>query len=447
MRILLTVHQFFPQFAAGTEVLAYSVARELIKRGHVVHVLAGCPDSAKLEDEDRFDEYDIDGIHVYRFHHSYTPMGGQVSMIEIGYDNRLAADYFDRILVKFRPNLVHFFHLDRLGTGLIERAVHAGIPRFMTPTDFWTICPTTQLLLGDGSLCSGPTAHSGNCVKHFVQSTQGRLIGKVAEALPDAGADLLVRLTNNSVLPAYPKQEEVSAIAKRLPVNIFRLNQLDGLIVPNEFMKKFLIRYGVNPDLITESEFGVDVTSIEESDCRSSYVGPLRVGFIGTLAFHKGCHILVEAFNTLPAAGATLKVYGRSAEDQDYESSLQLGAGENESIEFCGTFPNSEIAKVFEGIDVLVVPSLWYENTPLVIYSAQAARCPVVASDLPGLSAAIKHDENGLLFESGCSADLEKKLARLVTEQGLLQRLSANSRTPKSTEVHVDELLAVWNSA
>jgi glycosyltransferase involved in cell wall biosynthesis len=126
---------------------------------------------------------------------------------------------------------------------------------------------------------------------------------------------------------------------------------------------------------------------------------------------------------------------------------LQMRAGGNESIEFCGTFPNSEIAKVFRGIDVLVVPSLWYENTPLVIYSAQAARCPVVASDLPGLSATIKNNENGLLFESGCSVDLEKQLARLVTEEGLLQRLSANSCTPKSTEVHVDELLAVWNSA
>ena len=447
MRILLTVHQFFPKFSAGTEVLAYSVARELMKRGHVVHVLAGYADSAKLKDEDRFDEYDFEGIHVYRFHHAYTPMGGQVSKVEIGYDNRLAADYFDRILVSFRPNLVHFFHLNRLGTGLIERAVHAGIPRFMTPTDFWSICPTSQLLLGDGSLCNGPTAHSGNCVKHFVQSTQGRLIGKIAESLPDAGADVLVRLTSNGGLPAYPMQHEVKAIAKRLPVNISRLNQLNGIIAPNEFMKKFLVRYGVKPDLIAELAFGVDVTSVEGSDCRSMYVGPLRVGFIGTLAFHKGGHILIEAFQQLLAPGAILKLYGCSEEDQDYASSLQVRAGGNESIEFCGTFPNSEIAKVFRGIDVLVVPSLWYENTPLVIYSAQAARCPVVASDLPGLSAVIKNDENGLLFESGCSVDLEKQLARLVTEEGLLQRLSANSCTPKSTELYVDELLAVWNSA
>ena len=76
----------------------------------MVHVLAGYPNDANLADEERFDEYDFEGIHVYRFHHAYTPMGGQVSMIEIGYDNSLAASYFDRILKIFQPNVVHFFH-------------------------------------------------------------------------------------------------------------------------------------------------------------------------------------------------------------------------------------------------------------------------------------------------------------------------------------------------
>jgi glycosyltransferase involved in cell wall biosynthesis len=101
---------------------------------------------------------------------------------------------------------------------------------------------------------------------------------------------------------------------------------------------------------------------------------------------------------------------------------------------------------VFAAIDVLVVPSLWYENTPLVLYSAQAAGCPVVASNMPGLAAVIQHNENGLLFESGCSVDLEKQLTRLITEDGLLRRLSADARIPKSTEIYVDELLTLWQS-
>ena len=137
MKILLTAHQFFPQFSAGTEVLTLSVARELIKRGHIVHIFTGFPSTEKLADEERFDEYDYEDSHVYRFHHSYTPMAGQSSLIELSYNNLLANTYFQQILSTFKPDLVHFFHLNRLGTKLIESASHAGIPSFFTPTDFW----------------------------------------------------------------------------------------------------------------------------------------------------------------------------------------------------------------------------------------------------------------------------------------------------------------------
>lgn len=447
MRILLTVHQFFPQFAAGTEVLTYSVARELMERGYEVRVLTGYPDSAVMADKDRVDEYDYEGIHVYRFHHAYVPMGGQISMIEIGYNNHLATAYFDRILSSFKPHIVHFFHFNRLGTGLIERAVLAGIPRFMTPTDFWTVCPTSQLLLSDGSLCSGPSVHAGNCLKHFAQSTQGGLVSKIANGLPTVCADLLVRLTKDGVLAAYPKKAEVLAIANRLSVNVSRLNQLDGLIVPNVFMKEFLVRYGVVPDLITEAAFGVNVTSSDDlSKRRLGHSGRLRIGFIGTLASYKGSHVLVEAFKVLPVASAILKIYGSLEDFPDYTSALISSAGDNQSIEFCGTFPNSSIGEVLADIDVLVVPSLWYENTPLVLFSAQAAGCPVVASNLPGLAAVIEHDENGLLFESGSSVNLAQQLSRLIYEGGLLQRLSSNARPPKSTVNYVDDLLTVWES-
>ena len=165
MKILLTVHQFFPEFTAGTEVLTLSVARELLRRGHEVHVYAGYPTDKELLDNERFDEYEFEGIHVYRFHHAYVPMDGQASLIEVGYDNRLAAIRFEKILQSFKPDVVHFFHLNRLGTRLIEKANLAGIPAFMTLTDFWPICPTGQLLLPDGKLCKGPNHYAGNCVK------------------------------------------------------------------------------------------------------------------------------------------------------------------------------------------------------------------------------------------------------------------------------------------
>ena len=168
------------------------------------------------------------------------------------------------------------------------------------------------------------------------------------------------------------------------------------------------------------------------------------MGYIGTLATHKGCHILIEAFKALPAGQAILKIYGRMEDFPDYSSELKRLAENNEAIEFCGTFHNSKIGEVLADLDALVVPSLWYENTPLVVYSAQAARCPVVASDFPGLSAVIQDQVNGLLFEAGNPAALAKQLSRLINEPDFVERLSANSQQPKSTSSYVDELLNIW---
>lgn len=445
MKILLTVHQFLPDYASGTEILTRSVARELLSRGHEVRVLTGFPARQALEEENRFDEYDLEGIHVYRFHHAYTAMGGQISKIELDYDNHLAAGYFAEILKHYQPDLVHCFHLSRLGTGLIELATRANVPTFLTPTDFWAVCPTAQLLLPDGRMCQGPNPSAGNCIKHLAQVTHQGLTATCARWLPTPLANSLVGLTRNGLLPAYPQQAEVTAISSRLGINIARYNQLAKIVAPNRFMRDLLVRHGVQPHRIVQSAFGIDDTGSESQECRSPPRQHLRVGFIGTLAHHKGCHVLIDAFKALPPGRAILKIYGDSAHFPNYADELKAQAGQNPSIEFCGVFPNPTIAQVLADLDVLVVPSLWYENTPLVLYSAQASRCPVLASNFPGISDVIEDEVNGLLFEPGDAKAMARQLVRLITEAGLAERLAANIRPPKSTADYVDELLGIWN--
>lgn len=444
MKILLTAHQFFPAFKAGTEVLTLSVARELIKRGHLVRILTGNPSDSALTDDERFDEYHVEGVHVYRFHHAYVPMGGQNSLIEIGYNSELSARYFDCVLADFSPDIVHFFHLNRLGTGLIDRCVKMGVPCFMTPTDFWSICPTGQLLLSDNSLCAGPSKNAGNCLKHFAESIENNVIARVGRVLPVVGADSLVWLTSRGLLPSYPKHKEVSALANRLPTNVSRLNKLSGIIAPNNFMKGALVKYGVNADLIDVISFGIDLSEPKLRNSRSRSNSALRIGFIGTLAPHKGCDVLIRAFLAFGDAQAVLKVYGAPDDFPAYFESLKKMALADCRIHFCGTFPNFEISRIFEGIDVLVVPSVWYENNPLVLYSAHSAGCPVVASNLAGLSDVVCDDSDGLLFEAGNSSALTNILLRLSQEDGLLERLTEAVPSPKSISVYVDELEEVW---
>lgn len=447
MKVLLTTHQFFPDYTAGTEVLTLSVARSLRNLGHEVYVFTGYPTGSAMLDELRLDEYEFDGIRVFRFHHAYTPMAGQSSLLEVGYDSYLGAEFFDRIIAQIKPDLVHFFHLNRLGSRLVECVCRAGIPSFMTPTDFWMICPTGQLLLGDGRLCTGPSAYSGNCLKHFAQSREQGLVGRAARYLPTKLADFFVYATKTGALSCYPNHIEVVALANRLKLNVSRLNKLNGIAAPTDFMRRLLIKYGVAKEKIDVVSFGIDVVKPAEARLHYCRSRPLRVAFIGTLAPHKGAHILIDAFNRLPGGAAELKLYGRTDDFPDYIRRLESSVGSDRSFDFCGVFPNSEISKIIADVDVLVVPSLWYENTPLVVHSAQSGRCPVIASDLPGLSEVISHDDNGLLFKPGDPTDLARQLQRIICEDGLLDKLSAHARMPKSIEVYVDELLTLWRSS
>jgi glycosyltransferase involved in cell wall biosynthesis len=444
MNILLVVHQFFPEFSAGTEVLTLGVARELRALGHNVRIFSGHPSASDNAQVGKLTREIYEKFEIYRFHHAYTPMGGQLSMLEIGWDNRLAAHYFRDILAEFEPDRVHYFHLHRLGTGLIVEAENAGIPQSLTPTDFWGFCPTSQLRLPDGRICDGPSRYAGNCAKHFAQNKAIPIqLQATIQHLPTFLADGAVQTAKLLRLRGPSYIRELTVLGELLPKTIFRLNKIQKILAPNSFMRYKLIAYGVDPQRVLEVSYGIDLSQGFVPARMSPPGVPLRIGFIGTLAPHKGAHVLMEAFARLAAGKATLHIYGAGQAFPDYVAHLHQAASKTSGVNLAGTFSSTEIFSVFAGIDVLVVPSLWFENTPLVVYSAQAAGVPVVASNFPGLSCAVRDKVDGLLFTPGNCEELSGLLSELATSPSLLYELRKQVQPPKSTATYTNEILQV----
>lgn len=444
MKILLTVHQFYPDFFSGTEVLTFSVAQELMRRGHQVVVFTGCPVKHQMLHWDRFDRYVVDGIEVHRFSHSFAPMGDQYVLSELEYDNHLATAFFVYLLDTVRPDIVHFFHLSRLGSVLVDAVRQKAVPAYYTPTDFWAVCPTIQLLLENGSICPGPSANGGNCIKHVAGLTHWRHLATLMQYIPDRIMDAIASFARSTILCPFPFRQEIAALSQRLSFNITRLNALHGIFSPTKLMTDVLTRNGVDPDLIVQSAYGLDISGFDGIQRKFDPTKPLTIGYIGTLIPHKGCQVLIEAFLRLKNKDVRLHVYGDMGQFPDYVEKLKNLAGERRNIAFLGTFPNERIAEIFAGIDVLVVPSLWYENTPLVVYSALAAKCPVITSNFPGMSEVVFNGNNGLTFEPGNIEELHQCLHRVAQNPSLLQTLSAHCQKPKSIAAYVDELLASY---
>lgn len=446
MRILLTCHVFLPDYASGTEILTFHTAKELQARGNEVEVCTGFPARTGLSDLQRFDSYDYEGIRVRRFLHNSSPMGEQSNAAEAEYNNRFFAHWFFEYLLKFKPDVVHFFHLGLLSASAIDVCSELGIPMVMTPTDFWLICPNSQLRLPDNSLCKGPDRDSVNCMKHAVSNNQPRHVAWVFSHLPYWVVAAMIRSINRGAFHDAWFSPLVSALSRRAEFLKTRMNKLDRVIVPSRLMQEMLVTNGLSPDKAVFSRFGIRQTKPEERHPDAE--GRLRIGFIGGLSEHKGSHLLISAFRRLPdtaTARLVLKIYGRTDRNPKYHERLLQLAGDDQRIRFCGIFPNEQIGKIFAELDVLVVPSIWYENTPLVIYSAQAAGCPIIASNLGGMAEVVEHGKNGLLFRAGDITGLAGALNRLANDRSLLRQLAANAIRPKSITDYVTELQVIYD--
>ncbi len=439
MRILLTTHVFLPDYSSGTEILTFNTARQLQSLGHEVEICTGFPARPGLADSQRFDAYEYEGIQVHRFMHDAAPMGEQSNVAEAEYNNLFFARWFRGYLEAFKPDIAHFFHLGLLSASAIDVCHKLGVPMVMTPTDFWLICPNNQLRLPDNSLCKGPDPDGVNCLKHAVSNNQPRSVARVFNRLPRRVVSTMIWGVNRGALSRSWFSPMVRALYQRPGFLKERMNKLDRVIVPTRLMQEMLITNGLKPERVVFSRFGIRPAAHEPHEPDTD--GKFRIGFIGGLSEHKGAHLLVSATQLLPDnVPLELKVYGRTDLYPAYFEKLLQLAGSDQRVRFCGVFPNEEIGKIFAGLDVLVVPSIWYENTPLVIYSAQAAGCPVIASNLGGMAEVVEHEHNGLLFEAGDVARLAAAVERLARDRDLLRQMAANAVSPKSISDYVTEL-------
>ncbi|MFN8432894.1 MAG: glycosyltransferase [Anaerolineales bacterium] len=444
LKIVLVVHQYFPTYSSGTEVLTYETANALRNMGHDVIVFTGEPVLTAIKDNKRFDRYYHDGIRVERFYHGFVPMGGQTNVLELEYKNNLVHSYFREFLLAERPDVVHFFHLSRLSALPVDACYELGVPTVLTPTDFWFICPTSHLKLPDNSVCQGPDKNGVNCIRHMVFLHQFKKIDWLFKRMPDWLIAYIVSYIRKGINFDRRYSPIVRALVERTDFLQERLNLIDRVVVPTKVMMSSLVSNGLNTQKALFYPYGLNLKHLETVK-KTESKDRLRIGYIGTLYEHKGVHILVEAVKKLKGQPLEASIYGNMGDFPNYVAKLQDIAADDTRIKFCGTFPNREIGDVFSNLDVLVVPSLWHENAPLVIYSAQAAKCPVIASNMAGMSEVIEHGKNGLLFPVGDVDALASTIEELIVDSQILIRLSENARKPNSIEMYSEKLLSIYH--
>lgn len=439
MRILLITHFFPPRHNAGTENYTLGLAKELISRGHTVSVLCA-------EDWNSGDSYwngvthdTYQGVPVYRIHLNWTKVDMPNRVL---FDSPKVESWLAKFLDTLKPELIHITSVISLGVGVLRSAKEKLIPVVLTLTDYWFICQRTNLLRPDNSLCDGIKTPD-ECQDCLLMSAK---LYRMTKSVLTEG---LNRYLWNSICRSPYLTGLRNLRGKAFDMNYRKSVMVEVakipcvVISPSRFLKKIFVECEF-PNDILYIPHGHDLSwSLAIGDKVST--DNIRVGYLGKLAAIKGVHILIQAFREIiPAGEATLDIWGDASGDKHYINQLTELIGDSELIKLRGRFDRSELVKVLEEIDVLVVPSLWYENAPLVIAEAFAAKIPVIASNIGGMAEAVTHEKNGLLFEAGSVNDLADQLRRIIEEPGLLEKLKQGIDPVKTFSQEVDELEKIY---
>ena len=324
------------------------------------------------------------------------------------------AGAFAAYLKRIDPEIVHFHHVIGLGMEAIA-LVRRVLPRarvVITFHEYLAICANHGQMVKTGrhALCS------------------------------DASPSLCnVCLPQHSPAQFFAREEHLKA----------HLLLADAYVSPSRFLLDRYVAWGLPPERFSVIENGVDGKAVPARALTRSGRRD-RFAFFGQVTEFKGLPILLDAVSRVPDdvwGAATLSVFGGNLEYQPEAFQRRFHAlveAAGRRVRFHGSYRQDELPGLMSEVDWVVVPSIWWENSPVVIQEAFLHRRPVIASGIGGMAEKIRNGTDGLHFRAGSPESLADRLGRALEEDGLWAELSAGTPSPPDLGTFASEHLALY---
>lgn len=234
----------------------------------------------------------------------------------------------EKELLRFAPSVVHSHDPQGLSAAVFTAIAGLGLPHVHTAHDLGLLCARKTMTV-DGEFCGG------KCLPCLLQRTvRGRLFRR----------------------------------------------HIHRLIAPSDYLREVCVLAG-----LVEAQAAITIR-------QAAPPGPIRIrilprpddraqlGFIGPLEPHKGLPTLLRAFRQAPPTWQ-LAIAGRGR----LEPEVRASASADGRIHYAGYVTGAAKDDFLDALDLLVVPSEYEENAPLVVAEAAARGLPSVVSDRGGL--------------------------------------------------------------
>ena len=215
---------------------------------------------------------------------------------------------------------------------------------------------------------------------------------------------------------------------------------VDRFIVADRFLLRKLVEGGLPGDRIRVNSNPFDVDQYPRSDESGDYAL-----FVGRFTRAKGVLTLVRAFAQANLPRRLVMV--GDGESMSEIQSIIREHGLADRVELAGRVFGDKMRQLMAGSQFVVVPSEWYDNTPMTIYQAFSTGKPVIASRMSGVMEDVIDGEDGILFTPGDPADLARKMEQVAADPELRKRLGERARQKAeaqwSAPAHQSRLTAI----
>ncbi|MCD2316941.1 glycosyltransferase family 4 protein [Sphingomonas sp. IC-11] len=397
-RIAIYSHTHPSLTSGGAEISAYNLFRGLRTLGWDAILIAACDESLRDKISLGPNEFALPvrgGIYDHFYH---------ISSVEVRRS-------LVRLLQEQNVTLFNAHHFLHIGIGAFSDIVSAGIDVVFTMHEFLAICHNHgQLVTRPGqTLCHGPSPSA--CQRCY---------------------------------PEHSRQQ----FAVRQSQFAAALDQVSAFIAPSQFLADKMVEQGVVAARVSIIENGVPHPARPRSSRHSR--DNWRFGYFGQINPFKGVGVLLDACAVLArrpdlAARIRIAIHGNFiGQPAAFIDRFNAAVEEYPFLTYLGAYDNQNVASLMAACDYVVMPSTWWENSPVVIQEALGARRPVICTGIGGMAEKIIDGETGLHFARNDPADLADRVAQ-AADEALFAKLQSALPTPPTPIEMAERYAAVFD--
>lgn len=404
----------------------------------------------------------VEHIQIINSPNLYYNFGNPLTEIK----NSVIESIFGSLIRKKKPDIVHVQNIVGLPSSIIEIASGLNIPIVVTHNNYTFICPRGDLFLADGTICDGPGINCAYCVgsSSYIASTLKPRLWSLVRNMP--GEKAIVQLYrqlkhkfNNQAKLNFGKHRElekafpfirtgisestICGYSLREQYNRYILQkEVDLNIAVSRCVFEQLEKFSVTSDKIKLMHIGSKVVESIKYIPKSTNNDKFVFGYIGPLHYVKGNHVLARAFSCLGDDKVKLIIYGETSSASYMRTLKSICSGLD--VEFRGRYKPNQLSEILGQFDAVVVPPIWLDNGPQVVFEALASKTPVIGSRIGGIPDFVKHGVNGLLFEAGNIEDMKNKMKSVVDNPDLLKSFRKKIKAMKTMLEHSKEMESLY---